>query len=52
MGAGGAVLSESEAARLSREGDGAMLTTTEPVTVLVLTGKPLNEPVVGRGRSS
>jgi quercetin 2,3-dioxygenase len=40
---------DAEAALLSRSGRGARLNATKPTKVLVLTGAPIDEPIVGRG---
>jgi quercetin 2,3-dioxygenase len=40
---------EAEAALLSRSGRGAVLTATSATKALVLTGAPIDEPIVGRG---
>lgn len=39
----------AELARLSREGDGLRLVAEAEATVLVLSGEPIDEPVVGHG---
>jgi quercetin 2,3-dioxygenase len=40
---------EAEAALLSRRGEGVLLNATVPTSALVLTGLPIDEPLVGRG---
>jgi quercetin 2,3-dioxygenase len=40
---------EAEAALFSRDGEGILLNATNPAKVLVLTGTPIDEPIVGRG---
>jgi quercetin 2,3-dioxygenase len=40
---------EAEAALLSRSGQGASLSATIPTKALILTGAPIEEPIVGRG---
>jgi quercetin 2,3-dioxygenase len=40
---------EAEAALLSRAGDGVALAAPVPTRALVLTGAPIEEPIVGRG---
>jgi quercetin 2,3-dioxygenase len=45
----GAEVREAEAALLSRRGAGVSLTAGAPTRALVLTGMPLEEPIVGRG---
>jgi quercetin 2,3-dioxygenase len=40
---------DAEAALLSREGKGVALTPTMPTRALLLTGAPIEEPIVGRG---
>jgi quercetin 2,3-dioxygenase len=40
---------DAEAVLLSRSGNGALLTSTAPTNALVLTGAPIDEPMVGRG---
>jgi hypothetical protein len=40
---------EAEIAHLSVDGDGVKLTADGDAMVLVLTGQPIDEPVVGRG---
>ncbi len=42
-------IGEAEAARLSTEGDGLMLHADGDAMILVLTGEPIDEPVVGYG---
>jgi quercetin 2,3-dioxygenase len=40
---------DTEAALLSRDGNGALMTAIAPTNALMLTGTPIVEPVVGRG---
>lgn len=40
---------EAEVARLSTDGDGVMLHADGDAMILVLTGEPIDEPVVGYG---
>jgi redox-sensitive bicupin YhaK (pirin superfamily) len=40
---------DAEGALLSREGTGAALTPKVPTRALLLTGAPIEEPIVGRG---
>jgi quercetin 2,3-dioxygenase len=40
---------EAEVALFSRDGEGILLDATAPTKVLVLTGAPIDEPIVGRG---
>jgi quercetin 2,3-dioxygenase len=40
---------DAEAALLSRSGEGALLRATAATNALVLTGAPIDEPIVGRG---
>jgi quercetin 2,3-dioxygenase len=40
---------EAEAALLSRRGEGALLSARAPTSALILTGSPIDEPLVGRG---
>jgi redox-sensitive bicupin YhaK (pirin superfamily) len=42
-------LGEAEVARLSTDGDGVMLHADSDAMILVLTGAPIDEPVVGYG---
>jgi quercetin 2,3-dioxygenase len=42
-------IGEAEAALLGRAGEGAVLSATVPTRALVLTGAPIEEPIVGRG---
>lgn len=46
---GGDSIREAEMAVLEREGDAFAFEASEDVTMLVLNGQPLNEPVVGYG---
>lgn len=46
---GGEAIAEAEMAVLEREGDTFAFEAVEDVTMLVLSGQPLNEPVVGYG---
>jgi quercetin 2,3-dioxygenase len=46
---GGATLDTAEAALMSRSGSGLTLGAERPAHALVLTGAPLDEPIVGRG---
>ena len=46
---GSADVSDAEGALLSREGAGVALTPKLPTRVLLLTGAPIEEPIVGRG---
>jgi quercetin 2,3-dioxygenase len=46
---GGAEIRDAEAALLSRAGEGAALAAAAPTRALVLTGAPIEEPIVGRG---
>ncbi|ASK19709.1 pirin family protein [Halomonas sp. N3-2A] len=43
------VLREAQVAELSREGDALTLEANNDATLLLLSGEPLNEPVVGHG---
>jgi quercetin 2,3-dioxygenase len=45
----GEMLAEAEAALLSRDGAGLTLSASGPAHALVLTGAPIDEPIVGRG---
>ena len=45
----GAEVCDAEAALMSRRGRGAELTATTATKALVLTGAPIDEPIVGRG---
>jgi quercetin 2,3-dioxygenase len=45
----GADVCDAEAALLSRSGEGALLRAKAATNALVLTGAPINEPIVGRG---
>jgi quercetin 2,3-dioxygenase len=45
----GAEIREAEAALLTRSGTGVSLTASAPTRALVLTGEPIEEPIVGRG---
>ena len=47
--AGGYRVNAGEAARYSVEGEGATFTAGENTVLLVLTGEPIDEPVVGHG---
>ena len=46
---GGAKLGEAQMALFSREGRGVTVTASDDATLLVLTGEPIDEPVVGYG---
>jgi quercetin 2,3-dioxygenase len=46
---GGAEIGEANAALLARTGEGAVLAAAVPTRALVLTGAPIDEPIVGRG---
>jgi quercetin 2,3-dioxygenase len=46
---GGADVGEADAALLGRAGEGAVLAAAVPTRALVLTGAPIEEPIVGRG---
>jgi quercetin 2,3-dioxygenase len=46
---GGPEVRDAEGALLSRSGQGALLTTTSATKALILTGSPIEEPIVGRG---
>jgi quercetin 2,3-dioxygenase len=46
---GANAVEEAEAALFSRVGEGALLTAVAPTKALVLTGAPIDEPIVGRG---
>jgi redox-sensitive bicupin YhaK (pirin superfamily) len=46
---GGAEVREAEAALFSRGGDTVALSPSVPTEVLLLTGAPIDEPIVGRG---
>jgi quercetin 2,3-dioxygenase len=46
---GGELAGEAELAVLEREGDQVAIEALENTTLLFLNGKPLNEPIVGRG---
>jgi quercetin 2,3-dioxygenase len=46
---GGAEVRDAEAALLSRDGVGVVLAADGPTKVLLLTGEPISEPIVGRG---
>jgi len=43
------IQSEAQLAALSGDGEGVHLTANEPSLVLVLSGEPINEPVVSYG---
>ena len=45
----GRAVGEAEIARLSNDGEGAALRADGDSMILVLTGEPLGEPVVGYG---
>jgi redox-sensitive bicupin YhaK (pirin superfamily) len=45
----GKVVREAEIARLSSEGEGARVQTDGDSILLVMTGEPIDEPVVGYG---
>ena len=45
----GESVGEGEIARLTRDGDGVALRADGDAMLLVLTGEPIDEPVVGRG---
>lgn len=47
--AGEGTVSEAQVAMLSREGDKVSLQADKAAKLLVLTGEPLNEPIVGHG---
>ena len=47
--AGEGTLAEASVAALSREGDKISLRATQDAQLLVLTGEPINEPIVGHG---
>jgi quercetin 2,3-dioxygenase len=40
---------DAEVALLSRDGEGILLNATVPTKVLILTGAPIDEPIVGKG---
>jgi redox-sensitive bicupin YhaK (pirin superfamily) len=42
-------IGEAEIARLSRDGEGVAITADGDAMLLVMTGEPINEPVVGQG---
>ncbi len=46
---GGELVGEAELAVLERDGDHVAIEAIENTTLLFLSGKPLNEPIVGRG---
>jgi hypothetical protein len=46
---GGELVSEAELAVLERDGEQVAIEALENTTLLFLSGKPLNEPIVGRG---
>jgi redox-sensitive bicupin YhaK (pirin superfamily) len=46
---GGELVGEAELAVLERDGDQVAVEALEDTTLLFLSGKPLNEPIVGRG---
>jgi len=46
---GGHLVGEAQMALLSREGRGTTVTADEGAILLVLTGEPIDEPVVGHG---
>lgn len=46
---GDTATAENQVALLSRDGEGARVRTDAPATLLVLTGQPIDEPVVGHG---
>jgi redox-sensitive bicupin YhaK (pirin superfamily) len=46
---GGELVGEAELAVLERDGEQVAIDTLENTTLLFLSGKPLNEPIVGRG---
>jgi redox-sensitive bicupin YhaK (pirin superfamily) len=46
---GSSEVRDAEGALLSREGTGVVLTPKAPTRVLLLTGAPIEEPIVGRG---
>lgn len=45
----GEVVREAQMALLEREGDGLSLEANSDATLLVLSGEPINEPIVGHG---
>lgn len=47
--AGGAELTEAKVARLSKDGDKISLRAVQDAQLLVLTGEPIDEPIVGHG---